>query len=705
MTNSVRLLVPALLSAGMLLNACSRAPQVQLEPTRTLAPRPSATPAPPTPAVTPRPTAAPMTGLTRDNVEKLEKLYTRREAIPRNIYTVADDRVGLFSNNLFEVFDAGTLQSIQQTPLKGRVEGSLWYALSADARVGAIMTADGQVDFYDLDAGDLMRTVKVSDVALQSTSDIALNDDGSEIVVIANLSLYRANSDDGKRIGRAVKLASDTRYVLFARDGSRVLAVRASGALDVFDTRDGAKVTLAEPIQELAELSWSPDGVRLSTSTANRVWIWDARSGESLWSLSELPTAVSVAFPPAGDLIGLYGDGSVVLYDLEKGQPVETLALSSGGAIRTAQFSADGKTLIAEGAGMLESFSVPDGKRLASLRRSAFTQISFTQDNHLLAWSDQFQNGELASLAITDGATVHSMMHKEPIRRALVGRVGKFVASSTINRAMSVWRVTDGSKVLDIPEVAGARGILCMSPDETLLAYFENGAVVVREIEGRNTRKKFKAPFENLLGLTFCDNEKGYLAFQDGNAIEVMNLEGRTVSTIEFAKPISDSAQLEISFDGRYLAGVVGGEVIVWDAETGQEILRHPVGENGGQVQFSASSDKLVVSHGRITEVLNVASGKAITLDVPATHLSTYTFPPDGRIIVTIARVLDEQEPFLSGQPNFTQGEITIWDAQTGKPLRTITLDDPVYSSALSPDGSRLAITGIDGAVSVWGIK
>ena len=190
---------------------------------------------------------------------------------------------------------------------------------------------------------NLLRTVKVSDVALKSTSDIALNDDGSEIVVIANLSLYRANSDDGKRIGRAVKLASDTSYVLFARDGSRALAVRSSGALDVFDTRTGDKVTLAEPIQELAELSWSPDGARLSTSTANRVWIWDVRSGESIWSLSELPTAVSIAFPPSGDLVGLYGDGSVVLYDLEKGQPVETLALSSGGAIRTAQFSTDGK--------------------------------------------------------------------------------------------------------------------------------------------------------------------------------------------------------------------------------------------------------------------------------------------------------------------------------------------------------------------------
>lgn len=705
MTDRVRIVVPMLLSVGLLLSACSRAPQSQLEPTRTLAPKPSATPAPPTPAVTPQPTAAPLTGLTRDNVEKLERLYTRREAIPRNIYTVAPDRVGMFSNNLFEVFDSVSLQSIQQTPLKGRIDGSLWYALSADARLGAIMTTDGQVDLYDLDAGELLRTVKVSDDALTATSDIALNDDGSEFVVIANLSLYRASSVDGKRIGRAVKMASDTRFVLFARDGSRVLAVRASGALDVFDTRAGGKVTLAEPIQELAELSWSPDGMRLSTSTANRVWIWDVRSGESIWSLSELPTAVSVAFPPSGDLIGLYGDGSAVLYDLERGQPVETLALSSGGAIRTAQFSTDGNTLIVEGAGMLESFSVPDGKRLASLRRSAFTQISFTQGNQLLAWSDQFQNGELASLAITDGATVHSMMHTEPIRRALVGRVGKFVASSTVNRAMSVWRVTDGSKVLDIPEVSGARGILCMSPDESLLAYFENGAVVVREIEGRNTRKRFKAPFENLLGLTFCDNEKGYLAFQDGKSVEVMNLEGRTVSTIEFSEPISDSAQLEISFDGRYLAGVVRGDAIVWDTETGDEVLRHAVGDEGGQVQFSASSDKLVVSHGRVTEVLDVASGKAIKLDVPATHLSTYTFPPDGRIIVTTARVLDEQEPFLSGQPNFTQGEITIWDAQTGKPLRTITLDDPVYSSALSPDGSRLAITGIDGAVSVWGIK
>ena len=52
-----------------------------------------------------------------------------------------------------------------------------------------------------------------------------------------------------------------------------------------------------------------------------------------------------------------------------------------------------------------------------------------------------------------------------------------------------------------------------------------------------------------------------------------------------------------------------------------------------------------------------------------------------------------------------TRGEITVWDAATGRALRQIELDDPVYSSALSPDGTRLATTGYDGSVTVWGIK
>jgi WD40 repeat protein len=68
--------------------------------------------------------------------------------------------------------------------------------------------------------------------------------------------------------------------------------------------------------------------------------------------------------------------------------------------------------------------------------------------------------------------------------------------------------------------------------------------------------------------------------------------------------------------------------------------------------------------------------------------------------------VVDENEPRLNnGDPNFTSGEITVYDTQTGKAIRRVPVDAPINGSSLSPDGSRLAIARMDGSVSVWGVK
>lgn len=699
------------IAAALLLAACSsrNTAQTQLEPTRTLPPQPTAAAvtATPPPASDSAPTTRPLTGLTRDNVAALEKLYTRSEALPRNIYTVVDDRVGLFSNNLFEVFDVDTLQSIKQTPVEVKdPDSTYWYALSADARFGAIMDASGNVDIYDLDLGKRAKTLKIDKINTTSPADIALNADGSDAVIVANGGVERINVASGDPVGRTRPIAEDALFVVFVRDGSRVAVVRGDGVIDIVETRTGKTITLDDAIQELALLSFSPDGRRFSTANQNKVWVWDAVTGKEVWSFGELSAPVSVAFPPSGDVIVIYGDdGGAVMYDIAKREPGQEIALSSGGAIRSVQFSVDGKTLYAEGAGLLERFDAADGSRLATLRRFAATQLQFTPDNRLLTWSDRYENGELAALSASDGKTTVSMLHSQPIRRALLSRTGKYVASSTADRAVSVWRMQDGSKVLNIGEGTAPRGILCLSPDESTLAYFENGTVIVREIEGRNTRKRFKAPFEELLGLTYCDNAKGYVAFQNEKTIEVMTLDGRTVSSIDMGAAITDSAQLEMSVDGRYIAGLVNSKVLVWDVASGKEAASLTLEDSRAQFQFSTNSDMLVISSGDRTELLNVKTGKPVVLDVPSNHLIALSFPPDGRIIVTTSRILDPDRPFVGSEPNFTRGEITVWDAATGRALRQIELDDPVYSSALSPDGTRLATTGYDGSVTVWGIK
>jgi WD40 repeat protein len=184
-----------------------------------------------------------------------------------------------------------------------------------------------------------------------------------------------------------------------------------------------------------------------------------------------------------------------------------------------------------------------------------------------------------------------------------------------------------------------------------------------------------------------------------------MSLAGRTVSNIELRKAVTDSLRLQMSGDGRYLAGVEDGTLWIWEAESGKVIQEIDLEPGEAALEFSPDGSQLLAVTRSKFELIKPADGKRITLDVPETHTMNVMFPPDGRIVVGASSVLDQDAPFVNGEPNFTSGALTVFDAETGKALSKVALENPIYTSAISPDGSRVAITGYDGGVSLWGLK
>ena len=447
----IKRFIAPVIALSLALSACSRAPaRPAIEPTRTLPPPAAVTAPTAVAAVTSAPPVATSSAaavaasrLSLNNAGALDKLYSHGDLLPANLYTISGGRLGMYNTRAFEVFDPATLKSLRQTPVGINPAGSAsWYALSPDARTGAIMWLDGRIDVYDLEAGALRTTLKVDPPATEFASDIAINQDGSELLAISQGILKRIRIADGKQIGDEQRMVSDTMFVIFARDGAQMAVVRAGGAIDVLDTLSGKSITFKNHVEGLSRILFSPDGGRLFTSNATTVTVWDAQTGDELWSLGELPEAVSVALPPNGDVAVLYSDTGMVLYDTAAGKPVREISLTSGGPVNSAYFSEDGRTFYAAGSGQLEHFDVASGKRLASVRRFAGTLMRFTPDDRLLTWSDRVQNGELAVLAAADGATVASMQHKAPVRWSVGSAKGTYAATNTRDQALSVWRTS-----------------------------------------------------------------------------------------------------------------------------------------------------------------------------------------------------------------------------------------------------------------------
>ncbi len=692
---------------AVLLSGCSRANPSGLEPTRTIAPAPSATPVPDTPAVanTPVPTPRPLAALTRDTVGKMEQLYTRNEQLPATIYAVADDRIGVYNGVVFEVFSSDTLESLHQTLVPKDKPGANWYALSADAHIGGIMYASGTLDLYDLDTGAKYKTLTIKEKPSNNfASDFALNIDGSEAVIVAEQVLYRIDTGTGEQIGESKELGADVGALRFLSDGRYVVLLLRGGGLAVVNTLSHERVELDSQFNSFSGVTLSPDGKRVGVMSEQTLSIWDAESGKQIWSVDQIEEPIAVAFSPTDpNAVVIYGSSGAVSYDLDKRADGRTFQLTGGGGVRSAEFSLDGKKLFVQGNGRIERFDLAKGTREATVQRFGISRLSFTAEDRIVGWSDTIQNGEITSIDVADGKTINSMLHDSPIRRTIVSASGKYAASSTLGDDMAVWQLSTGKKIFDVNNVQGI--IMCVSPDEANLVYFIGGSIVLRDIASESVRKSIKSTQDELFNLATCENEKGYFALQSEKAVEIMALDGRSVATIALTKPISEAVDIEFSRDGKFLSIVHDEAVRVYETDTGAEKTKFEAKTGLQAAQFAKNSNYIVVSANDAVSVGEISTGKLTELDIPRNYSVDFNFPPDDSIFVTTARIADPDSLQAGIRPNFTAGEIAVWDIKTGKQLRKIPLDQPVTAAALNNDGSRLATANFDGSMTVWGIK
>ena len=161
-----------------------------------------------------------------------------------------------------------------------------------------------------------------------------------------------------------------------------------------------------------------------------------------------------------------------------------------------------------------------------------------------------------------------------------------------------------------------------------------------------------------------------------------------------------------LSPDGTILAsGLVGGNIILWDTETGEEIAtlngrNYRFGDRVGAVAFSPDGTLLASGLWR---------GKVTLWDVPArTRIDTFvhgsgsgrvnglSFSPDGTLLAT--GMGDD----WSTPPEHT---VKLWDVETRTHIATLEGHTrAVQSVAFSPDGKMLASGGFDSKVKLWDV-
>jgi hypothetical protein len=159
--------------------------------------------------------------------------------------------------------------------------------------------------------------------------------------------------------------------------------------------------------------------------------------------------------------------------------------------------------------------------------------------------------------------------------------------------------------------------------------------------------------------------------------------------------------------DGKLLAGPGGapeirepGELKVWDAQTGKEVLDLK-GHTGAVLSVCFSPDGTRLAGGsedQTVKVWDAQTGREV-LSLKGGG-SSVAFSPNGKLLASASRVLDVQKQEWVG-------EVKVWEAQTGKEIPSGNdYTGGVGSVAFSPDGTRLASAGFpENRVKVWDVR
>jgi WD40 repeat protein len=512
-------------------------------------------------------------------------------------------------------------------------------------------------------------------------------------------------------------------------DGQSALSASADGTLRLWDFNTGeVRVTISGEGEFYTSAAFSPDGrliaagegitvERRTESDGRMIYVnrgeidlFDAATGARLDLLdaaaghSDIVTAVAFTADSRYLLTGSL-DRSLLLWDLETGQPVQRFASLPGGddfagAVITAAVTGDGRyvisghadeTILNIGSDRVDRkariWDAQTGELLHILdpRLGFIRGVDFNADGTqalTVSWSGA-QGGVVSLWDVESGGLIkHLFADASVITSARFSPDGRHVLVGGWGRVLSIWSIQTGTQVMHF-EGFGDR-ILHAGYDATgQYAYAATGNY------GNND-----------LGVDFDRPADA--------ALYLLDLRDR--SELNLLDDHQDWLwEVDISPDGRYAATGSGGfnppvkdaRVLLWDFATGEVVrafgsldLAATDGHTGTVDGVAFNSDgSQILSGGWDRRVIlwDVASGTKIReLVGHAAEVYTVDISPDDRFAATADKV----------------GAIILWDLETGAEVRRLRRGHAATTAinhlTFSPDGSSLLTSGDDQQIVLW---
>ena len=431
----------------------------------------------------------------------------------------------------------------------------------------------------------------------------------------------------------------------FSPDGTQLASGSRDTTVRLWDTTtiNDAPITLRKHTGWTNALAFSPDGkILASGSTDKTVHLWNTTTGEPLVTLTgHLSGIAALTFSPDGSTLASGStDGTIRFWDTTTGDPLLTPITGHTQWVKAGAFLKDSSTFV--------SVAFNGTITFWDLKTSEKTALQMEGDRDLLL-----------GLAFSPDGT----------KFANVGTKGDIFFAAGFGHSIftpvsdELIRITDVRTGRELTKTNGHGPNLAFSPDEKTVAFDRGVSIRLWDTETDRT-----------LDISVVDPNDIYNASLDDT-----------------------SEVLAFSPDGKkFVNGTWGGEVHLWDSETGEALATFlraepQKGHHGRDtiraLAFSPDSAMLAVGSDTHIRIRLLEGERQIGFKNVSGQTEVLVFSPDVTVLVI-------------GRRN---GGIELWDITTGDQLTTLEgHTGPVETLVFSPDGRTLVSTGQDGTILVW---
>lgn len=304
--------------------------------------------------------------------------------------------------------------------------------------------------------------------------------------------------------------------------------------------------------------------------------------------------------------------------------------------------------------------------------------------------------------------------HEGYVMSVSLSQDGKQLATGSNDKTAKLWDIETGkilktfqvNSLLDVVQLAGDDKILLTVVSENI-----NGVGVAKAIlwDVASAKQKLSVDISVAYGIKACISKNGkYMATFDPTIdnfrrkkcpISIRDVKtGQVLST--FGSDYENLRNIAISGDGKFVVVQQDSLILLWDAQTGTRLKSFNAYTEWMQYITISDDGQYIASacnKGKLIE-WEINSGKEIQfVKNKIVNANSVIIGNDNKYIVSGHGV------YNSHGCNEYQNMAILWDAKTGKPIRTFTgIASGIMAVALNTDGRFLASACSDTTIRLW---